>query len=599
MFIRGFAWLLVLVSLSLAAGCSGTKTIWTDDPPPIAQAGSSPGTAGASGAAASGAGGASAAGAAGASAGASAAAAGGAAGVRNLTALSIEPRSSDLLVGGRITYSVLGKNAEGQSIDVSWRAVLVSSDPSVAALVGNVLTARAPGQATISAELDGLHATARVSVANARIVRLEVVALQTSCKPADTVQFYARGTLDDGTTQYVSEQVEWSTSAPLLLASVGSGSTLCVSAGAVRVDAKLGALSGSLAFDVIGKQATGYSLSPSGYTRLDRTDRLTLLASYTDGSSLDLWNATRFESDHPDVVRIDGADATAIALGNARLTASIGGSAVASTDWQVSSATVSSLQVSPAQLDLAYPASGRLVATGTFADGSKADVSRFAEWGGSDNQCVSVTEGFVSPWATGTDRVPARLDGVEATAQVTVSPGTPSRIALLDNVIIPIGFPAAVWATAEYPMGETLDVSQVVTWQSSDTTVAVFADPKRQMVVGLRAGSATYQAKLGTFTSDTRYITVTDAALSSIRFGNSFAQLGVGDSIGLSVIGAFDDFSELEVTSSTVWKVGNPAISSITQPKSDVAVLTALSKGKTTVTASVGEVTITVTVSVI
>lgn len=592
----GLLRLLALTSLAIVVACSG-KTVDTidDDPPTPIAAGSAPrptGPAGAGGASPlAGAGGVSSAGRPSAAAGS-----GGSTPVM-FTELQIQPKTTVLLVGGKLTITVWGLDANGLKVDVTQRATVSASDPKVATLQGRVLSALAPGKTTVNAQLGELSASAVYTVEDAELASLEIIAFQPSCSPAQSIRFDARGKLKDGSTRVLTDQVQWSVSQPAMMASWASGLALCLSGGALDVQATFGQLSAKLPFQVTGAHTTQYLLGPSGYMRPGWSDVLQLTANYDDGSTVDYTSWATFESDQPNIAHLSSNFAYAGDNGKAQLTAKLSETTVASATWNVSDAPAKTLQLTPAKLEIAYPAQAHVVATATFGDGSSANVTRFMQW--ADNQLVNVSVGEVTAFAVGTGTITGSLDDVQASAQVTVTAGKPDQLMIDGDFTLPPGVSYRVWATGIYDNIGSLDLSQGVTWQSSDPSVAAFPDPKQPWIVGKKAGTVTITATLGALTSDPHTVTISEAQLSFIRFGNWITQLPLDQSSEISIIGTYDDFNEYDVTLNTTWQIANPAILRVEKNATGSTVVVPLSKGKTTITATVDGASVTGTIAVV
>jgi hypothetical protein len=114
--------------------------------------------------------------------------------------------------------------------------------------------------------------------------------------------------------------------------------------------------------------------------------------------------------------------ASAVAIGTTNITATLG-LVSASTDLSVTDATLTSVVVTPANLDLPRGVSQQYVAQATFSDGSVQDITQQAVWTSSDDSIASVSndegsEGLVKTLDVGSTTISATLVGFGG------SPGT-------------------------------------------------------------------------------------------------------------------------------------------------------------------------------
>ncbi len=140
----------------------------------------------------------------------------------------------------------------------------------------------------------------------------------------------------------------------------------------------------------------------------------------------------------------------------------------------ITALALSSVEVAPATLQLGLADTQRYVATGTFADGSTRNISALVDWESSAAAIAPITAtGFVSGLSQGGATLTARAGEKSGTATLTV---TSKRIASLTvtppYASITTAQTQQLTATATYTDGTTGDVTQAVTWTSSDSDYA-------------------------------------------------------------------------------------------------------------------------------
>jgi uncharacterized protein YjdB len=103
----------------------------------------------------------------------------------------------------------------------------------------------------------------------------------------------------------------------------------------------------------------------------------------------------------------------------------------------------------------------KLTATGTYADGSRSDLTRSASWSSTDPTIASVdAEGNATPVGIGRTTIEASLGSIRGSMALTVTP-----TGLLENAGIYTQFERRGWAS-EYHPGQTIQ-----SWADFDPVV--------------------------------------------------------------------------------------------------------------------------------
>ncbi|HKQ69011.1 MAG TPA: hypothetical protein VJT73_06720 [Polyangiaceae bacterium] len=513
-----------------------------------------------------------------------------------LTALTIEPAESKIVLNATVVLKVTGTFSDATTADVTSKATFITSDASVVSLMGNVATARAPGIVKITAALSGLLASATISIDDRTVVALTVSSDWNSCQSGRSVSFRARAKMSDGFEQDVTSQATWEASAPPVIVFETSNRAFCLTAGSTTVKASLGAISGELKFDVYGVQAKEYFIEGRPVVSPGWFGYYSLVARYDDGGEKKIPNTT-FESDTPAVLDVGPqGHATARAPGSATITAKVANVALTTLKVVVTNATLTKVEVTPGSLELAFPNVGQLTATGTYSDGTQAVLTRLVRWEVGDGSSVSVANGAVTPVSLGKSTVSTYFEGAPyGSAEITVVLGAPSSIRISSDVEGPIGVAREATAFAEYPGGEQLDVASTVTWHSDDPSIAIFEGPN---LVGLKPGRTTFYATLGALKSEMRQATITNVALLAIEFDSTHPTINVRSTFLLHVNGTFEDGSTYDVTAGATLKTGNVQIATISNAALDRGTVTAVAAGTTSLSATVGELATSTTVTV-
>lgn len=158
-----------------------------------------------------------------------------------------------------------------------------------------------------------------------------------------------------------------------------------------------------------------------------------------------------------------------------------------------------SLEVSPDLPSLPKGLSQQFLATGTFSDGSVADVSGSVEWKSSATGVASInaSTGLAQTTGVGSTGITASKGTVTKSVTLTVTPAVVQFISIAPNPATSgIGISIQLTATGTYSDGATLDVTTSSTWASSSPAVAAVVSTTGRLT-GQSLGSASISATLG------------------------------------------------------------------------------------------------------
>jgi len=412
------------------------------------------------------------------------------------------------------------------------------------------------------------------------------IALSTS--PAATQSFDVIGHYSFGNPQDITSQMTWA-SLDATVATIDSkgvatavGSGRVVIAGTIQDPQTLKTFQVSTILTVV-PQLTGITISPaSAQIAKGTTQQFTATGKYNDGTSPDItslvaWNST--QSAVASVSTSPGTQGVAAAAGpgSTSISASLGTVNSSPSTLTVSSANLVSISVTPAGSTVPLATSQQLVATGTFDDTTKQDISRNVAWATVTTHSrvarVSAT-GMVTGLGLGSETITATdpSSGISASAVVTVDESSVAGI----NVL-PVGmvqFPSAqspvpvmangteqqMRAIATFKDGSTLDVTgiQGIAWSSTDTAVTSIV-PETGLMATTGPGSATVTAALGSEQGSTS-VNVLTAALQSLVVAPNNAQVALGgiqNVVALATFLAPDNITwfQQDVSNAATWSV--------------------------------------------
>ncbi len=365
-----------------------------------------------------------------------------------------------------------------------------------------------------------------------------------------------------------------------------------VDVGVLDVQASLDGILGSTSLVVGPAIVLAVELTPAdGSVAAGTGLQYDAVAIWSDGAKVDV-TATAAWGASP------GAVATA-AAGGLVTGASAGGATVSATSdgvtgsaaLAVTSATLSSIVVSPATPRVPLGIEQPFVATGIFSDHTAQDLTAQVTWTSTATGVVSISgSGVATPLSVGAATIEARLGGITGSTTLAVTGATLVSVAVMPpSATFAAGTTFQYVATATYSDGSTQDMTGLASWSSSDTASVTVAGG---LAAGVTAGGATLGATVSGV-HGTAAATVTSALLTSLAISPSGATVPAGLVQQLAATGAFSDGSTQDLTASATWASSATTVAAVSNAPGREGLVTALAAGSATIGAAVGAVNAT------
>ena len=299
---------------------------------------------------------------------------------------------------------------------VSW----ATSAPTIATVANGVVSAVAPGSASITATSEGRSGTATITVTPIPIATLSVtpascaVVVGGSCTLTASARDAAGGAL-------TGRPVTWSTAAATIATVSASGGVTAIAAGTTTITATAEGRSATATVTVTPVPVASVVITPATPTiRVGATLQLIASARDSAGGAL-TGRAVTWQSNATAVANISTAGVvSAVAPGTATMTASVEGR-TASTVVTVERAPVGSISLTASSLQLYTDSMAQLTAT-VRDDNGNTLTDRTVTWSTSAPTVVQVNaSGRVGGIGPGTATVTATAEGKSASVAVTVS----------------------------------------------------------------------------------------------------------------------------------------------------------------------------------
>ena len=262
---------------------------------------------------------------------------------------------------------------------------------------------------------------------------------------------------------------------------------------------------------------------------------------------------------------------TVAALVTVPLSLQVGESTTVDDPWGTG-AQLASLALDPAS-GARIPAGTlvRCTATGTFTDGSFADVTDLATWSSGSSSTATVNDvGKVMGVAGGRTVISASSVGISGSVPITVTTASLRAVVITpSSVSIPTGATVSMRAMGTYDDGSSVDITEVSTWWTPSPQVLSMGAEGVQAgrITGLSQGSTVVAARKDGVTG-TASVAVTSAVLQSVQVIPSSSSVPVAQDQQFTARAVFSDGSTVDVTRDVTWNSSDAlvAVLSSVQP---------------------------------
>lgn len=528
-----------------------------------------------------------------------------------LTSIAIAPPDSQVSEGSNQRMTATAVYSDGTKRDISTQAAWRVANPAVVSIAntnGTQVMAKAlhVGTTTITASFMSRSENISLTVTPATLVSIGVTPANVSLPRGTSRQLTATGVYSDNTTQDLTSSVAWKSSnsdiAPVSDAARSKGHTDALLPGSSIVTATYGNLSGSGTVSVTQAALVSIEVTPSVQSIPNGLSvQFTATGVFTDHSTQDLTELVTWTSSDTSRAAISNASsqngvATASSVGTAQISASLS-TLVGSATLNVTNATLTAIAVTPAGSSIAQGLTSHFTAIGTYSDHSTRDLTTSVTWSSSDAAIMAISsapgfEGLGTARHVGSARISASLGTVSGSADATVTNAALVSISVTPtNPSVANGLTRQFTATGLYTDQSTQDLTSVVTWGSSDPAVATISNAahSRGLATAGSVGTATISAALGTV-SGTTTLTVTAATLVSIAITPDAGPLNLGLTRQFNATGTYTDHSTQNLTSAVTWASSSPSFASISNVSASRGLVTSVSVGTTTISATLGGV---------
>ncbi len=268
------------------------------------------------------------------------------------------------------------------------------------------------------------------------------------------------------------------------------------------------------------KTLSSLSVSPSSATiEANKTQQFTATAKYSDGSTSDVSSSVTWSVASSSVASINSSGlATGRASGSTSVMASMSGVNSAATldvETVVETKTLTAIAIAPLSASIPVGVQQLFTATGTYSDGSTANLTSQATWSVASTAIAKISGGTATGVAAGSTTVTATDSGISGTATLTVLTKTVTAISVTPgSADISVGGTEQFTATATYNDGTQGNVSSSASWSVGSGSIATVNSSG--LAIGLAQGDTSVTALLSGFSSSAT-LEVSNATITGVN----------------------------------------------------------------------------------
>ncbi|MCS7464272.1 Ig-like domain-containing protein [Paenibacillus doosanensis] len=397
-----------------------------------------------------------------------------------------------------------------------------------------------------------------------------------------TASLTATAVYDTGTTENVTVKTDWNSGASDV-ASVYAGAVTAKKEGKAVITATY--LGKTVIVNVtVSKHVR--SLIKDKQTidlRKGNSEQVTLTAYYDDGTTEDVTTKAEWNIDNGQVATVVNGLVTGQSSGTAIVSASYNSQTVS---IPVNIEIVKRVDPEKSKLSLLLNDSETIKLFATYPDGSSEDVSDRAEWESDNPDIADVIKGKITGYGPGQATITASYGTKKTTIKVEVDNAIKLDLGT-ETVLMKKNGTEQLKLMASYAEGNPEEITDRAEWSSSDDSIVSVVKGK---LFANASGEVTVTAKYGEKTAG---VIVDVDVPRRLEPEKDAIDLQTGGSDTITLWATYADGTREDVTTQAKWSVDNEAIAYVLNGK-----VTAYKAGEATVTATYGEKSVTIQVSV-
>lgn len=498
---------------------------------------------------------------------------------KKVKSLTIDKNSLDLRLNATEQVAITAYFDDGTTEDVTKKADYTVDNSSIVTVTNGLVKGQRPGSAKIAIKY--LNQTLTLDVDVEVVRRIDAENPNVSLFLNSTEKLKIMATYPDGTVADVSDKVEW-TSDNEKIADAIKGTVTGYGVGAATLTATYGTKSTTVSVDV--DRTLKLELDKQRLSMKKNTaEELKLTATYSNGSTEDITDRAEWTSSDSEFVQVNKGRLNALSIGEAVISAKYGDKTIkALVDVEVPTFIKASKKI----VNMQIGTSEKVTLTAFYKDRDEADITSEAEWTSSAEEIADVRDGTITGIDTGAATITALFGTRKAVIQVSV--GVLKSLSISQEILdMKKGESKTLQAEAVYTDDTNKDVTSEVIWTSSNLKVAT-VDGGKVKAVG--AGETTLTAQL-----DNKTVTVpvqVDMA-NELTASTQYLAFDLNETRLVQLTATDASGNSRYVTNEAEWKTSNSSIVLVSK-----GVVTPVTRGKATITASFGGKSVKITVEI-
>ncbi len=520
-----------------------------------------------------------------------------------LTSVEVTPGQPSIAHGTTVQFTAIGIYSDLSKKDVTSTVTWKSSNASIATINAQGLaTSAAVGTTNITATLGDTSKTVVLTVTPANLLSIKVYPSAASIAKGTSQQFTAMGTFSDSTTQDLTTQVAWTSTAPAIASIGATGLATSRATGSTTITATLASVpgvTGTASLQVTSATLASLEVTPANPSiAVGTTLQFKATGIFSDNTKQDLTASSAWSSSTTAVSITGGGLATGVAVGSPTITATFGGVTGTST-LTVTSASLVTIEVTPLNPSIARGTGQQFAAIGTFTNNTKQDLTTAVTWLSSNTGVATISNATgsigvaTSPanGPTGSTTITAALGGVSGQTHLNVTSAVLQSIDVEpSSPTLPKGVQQPFTATGTFSDGTTVttqDMTAFVIWSSDNPATATVSDApgSKGVAVTVADGTANITATFGSVTGSTQ-LTVQSDTLLSIEVTPTDPTIPLSLTQQFTATGIYANIPPVDLTSQATWSSSPGGIAIISNDGGSAGLAKPVASGKTTITAT-------------
>jgi len=469
-------------------------------------------------------------------------------------------------------------------IDITNQVTWSTSNNDVATMSpseSGVVKSYEKGEIQISASLDNCIDFFDIMVTLPIVINLTITPQNPFLHPNNTQQFKAKGFFSDQTTKILTNAATW-TSENLAIATVYNekdmqGEVRALSPGKTQIVAEYEGAMAKADITVYNGVLTDIQIQPDNETitiAKGFTKQLRAFGIYTDDTRPDITEQVLWQSNHNSVASVSNLKThkgliEAVAVGETQIIASLGNISTY-VHLIVSEAVLEQILITPQNEIIPLFSQEQFTAEALFSDMTVDIITDQVMWVSTNPQVAifidDMHKGRINAESPGMTTIMAVYESLTGTTFLSVSDAElDSIIVNPQSISIPLGNMYQFSATGIFSDEIDSDMTDKVTWTSSDITVARVSNdiPNKGLVKAVSMGTArinaTFQDKIG-YSS----LIILEPGLFSIQISPETIAIEIGETRQLYANGYYTNGTINDITNRVTWVSSNPEIIRVT-----------------------------------